>query len=54
MTVGARMFGCLVLLWAGLSTTEGPKTARAVVKEVVKEAVEQMRAQGLTARTRSN
>jgi hypothetical protein len=35
------------LIWAGMSTTENPKSAQAVVAEVVKEAVNEMRRQGL-------
>jgi hypothetical protein len=35
------------LIWAGMSTTENPKSAQAVVAEVVKEAVNEMRKQGL-------
>ena len=35
------------LIWAGMSTTENPKSAQAVVTEVVKEAVNEMRKQGL-------
>ena len=35
------------LMWAGLSVTENPKDGRKVVAEVVKEAVNEMRKQGL-------
>ena len=35
------------LLWAGLSETENPKDGQKVVAEVVKEAVNEMRKQGL-------
>jgi hypothetical protein len=35
------------LVWAGISTTEKPKNAQAVVTEVVKEAAKEMRKQGL-------
>jgi hypothetical protein len=35
------------LMWAGLSTTENPKDGQKVVTEVVKEAVSEMRKQGL-------
>ena len=35
------------LMWAGLSTTENPKDGQKVVTEVVKEAVKEMRKQGL-------
>ncbi|HEX8028063.1 MAG TPA: hypothetical protein VF491_06360 [Vicinamibacterales bacterium] len=35
------------LVWAGLSTTENPKDGQKVVTEVVKEAVSEMRKQGL-------
>ena len=35
------------LVWAGLSTTENPKDGQKVVTEVVKEAVNEMRKQGL-------
>ena len=38
------------LVWAGLSTTENPKDPRSAITEVVKEAVKEMRKQGL-ART---
>ena len=38
------------LVWAGLSTTDNPKDARSAITEVVKEAVKEMRKQGL-ART---
>jgi hypothetical protein len=40
------------LLWAGVSTTENAKTARAVVEDVVKEAVNEMEKQGLAGRGR--
>jgi hypothetical protein len=40
------------LLWAGVSTSDNPKTARAVVEEVVKEAVNEMEKQGLAGRPR--
>ena len=36
------------LVWAGLSETENPKDGQRVVTEVVKEAVSEMRKQGLT------
>ena len=35
------------LVWAGLSETENPKDGQKVVTEVVKEAVNEMRKQGL-------
>ena len=35
------------LVWAGLSVTENPKDGQKVVTEVVKEAVNEMRKQGL-------
>jgi len=35
------------LIWAGLATTDNPKDPRQVVAEVVKEAVNEMRKQGL-------
>jgi len=35
------------LLWAGLSTSDNPKSAQAVVGDTVKEAVKEMRKQGL-------
>ena len=38
------------LLWAGLSVTENPKEGAKVVAEVVKEAVNEMRKQGLAAK----
>ena len=38
------------LLWAGLSVTENPKEGARVVTEVVKEAVNEMRKQGLAAK----
>lgn len=38
------------LLWAGLSLTENPKDGTKVVAEVVKEAVSEMRKQGLAAK----
>lgn len=38
------------LIWAGVSTTENPKNARAAVEEVVREAVKEMEKQGLTRR----
>jgi len=38
------------LVWAGQSVTENPKDGRKVVEEVVKEAVEEMRKQGLVKR----
>ncbi len=38
------------LVWAGLSDTENPKDGRKVVEEVVKEAVSEMRKQGLVKR----
>jgi hypothetical protein len=38
------------LLWAGMSETENPKTAAAVVAEVVKEAAKEMEKQGLARR----
>ena len=40
------------LLWAGLSVTDNPKDGQKVVAEVVKEAVNEMRKQGLAQRTR--
>jgi hypothetical protein len=36
------------LIWAGVSTTDNPKSARDVVEEVVREAVKEMERQGLT------
>ena len=36
------------LLWAGVSTSDNPKSARNVVEEVVREAVKEMEKQGLT------
>ena len=36
-----------VLLWAGMSETENPKNAAAVVAEVVKEAAKELKKQGL-------
>ena len=39
-----------VLVWAGQSVTENPKDGRKVVEEVVKEAVSEMRKQGLVNR----
>ena len=36
------------LIWAGVSTTDNPKSARDVVEEVVREAVKEMEKQGLT------
>ena len=36
------------LLWAGVSTSDNPKSARDVVEEVVREAVKEMEKQGLT------
>lgn len=42
------------LVWAGMSTTENPKSGQAVVAEVVKEAVKEMQKQGLArAQTKS-
>lgn len=38
------------LIWAGLSVTENPKEGTKVVAEVVKEAVKEMRKQGLAKR----
>ena len=38
------------LVWAGLSNTENPKDGQKVVEEVVKEAVNEMRKQGLVKR----
>ena len=38
------------LVWAGQSVTENPKDGRKVVEEVVKEAVSEMRKQGLVNR----
>jgi hypothetical protein len=38
------------LMWAGLSETENPKDGQKVVTEVVKEAVNEMRKQGLAKR----
>ena len=38
------------LLWAGLSVTDNPKDGQKVVAEVVKEAVNEMRKQGLARR----
>jgi hypothetical protein len=38
------------LVWAGLSVTENPKDGAKVVAEVVKEAVSEMRKQGLAGR----
>ena len=35
------------LVWAGLSVTDNPKDGEKVVTEVVKEAVNEMRKQGL-------
>ena len=35
------------LVWAGMSETENPKNAAAVVAEVVKEAAKEMKKQGL-------
>jgi hypothetical protein len=37
------------LVWAGMSTTENPKTGHAVVTEVVKQAVKEMQKQGLAS-----
>ena len=37
------------LVWAGMSTTENPKTGQAVVAEVVKQAVKEMQKQGLAS-----
>ena len=36
------------LIWAGVSTTDNPKSARDIVEEVVREAVKEMEKQGLT------
>jgi hypothetical protein len=42
------------LVWAGMSTTENPKNGQAVVADVVKEAVKELRKQGLAgAQTKS-
>lgn len=41
------------LLWAGVSTSDNPKTGRAVVEEVVKAAAAEMEKQGLAGKTRS-
>ena len=41
------------LMWAGLSETENPKEGAKVVAEVVKEAVNEMRKQGLVRKTKS-
>jgi hypothetical protein len=38
------------LMWAGLSVTENPKDGRKVITEVVKEAVKEMRKQGLASK----
>mgnify|MGYP006274589671 FL=1 len=38
------------LVWAGLSRTDNPEDGRKVVEEVVKEAVSEMRKQGLVKR----
>jgi hypothetical protein len=40
------------LLWAGVSTTDNPKSARNVVEEVVREAVKEMEKQGLAGKAR--
>jgi hypothetical protein len=37
------------LVWAGMSTTENPKTGQAVVADVVKQAVKEMQKQGLAS-----
>ena len=37
------------LVWAGMSTTENPKSGQAVVAEVVKQAVKEMQKQGLAS-----
>ena len=42
------------LVWAGMSTTENPKSGQAVVADVVKQAVKEMQKQGLaSAQTKS-
>jgi len=40
------------LVWAGMSETENPKDAAAVVAEVVKAAAKEMKKQGLTQRSK--
>jgi hypothetical protein len=42
-----------VLLWAGMSETENPKNAAAVVAEVVKEAAKELKKQGLARSAKS-
>jgi hypothetical protein len=41
------------LMWAGLSVTDNPKDGAKVIAEVVKEAVNEMRKQGLAKKTAS-
>jgi hypothetical protein len=41
------------LIWAGVSTSDNPKSGRDLVEEVVREAVKEMEKQGLTRKGRS-